>query len=147
MRWFPQLNDLLLVLSSPVCLPLAISLCLGVVGSLILVVCVFPRRRYLAGFVVFFVCLLSASSLTALMLTEGPPSRDEALLKKAKEGTPMYAWIAYALQDHHITWLEAGLLEVTDATLHPSAAVQHPITDRTTALIRALRHARKVKRP
>ncbi len=79
----PPLTDSLLWLGSPIFLPKPIVLCCGMVGSLALMMFGFARRHHIGGFVVFFSCLLCASSLTAFLLSEVPSARYEALVNMA----------------------------------------------------------------
>ena len=135
----PPLTDSLLWLGSPIFLSVPIALCCGMVGSLPLLMFGFARRHHGGGFVVFFSGLLCASSLTAFLLSEVPSARYEALVKMASKDPPMKSWVTYYLDDHQITWLEAGLLHVAYATVHPSRTVLEPEPDRKAQFIRALR--------
>ncbi|MFO0699929.1 MAG: hypothetical protein U0236_11920 [Nitrospira sp.] len=139
----PPLTDWLLWLGSPIFLLIPIALCLGMVDSLALLMFGFARRHHGGGFVVFFSCLLCVSSLTAFLLSEVPSARYEALVKMASKDPPMKSWVTYYLDDNQITWLEAGLLHVAYATVHPSRTVLEPEPDRNAQFIRALRHPRK----
>lgn len=139
----PPLTDWLLWLDSPIFLPIPIALSFGMVGYLVLVLFGLGRRHHVGGFVVFFGCLFCASSLTAFLLSEVPSARYEALVKMASKDPPIKSWVTYYLDDNQITWLEAGLLHVAYATLHPSRAVLEPETDRNAQFIRALRLSRK----
>ncbi len=114
------------------------------VGSLALLMFGFARRHHGGGFVVFFSCLLCASSLTAFLLSGVPSARYAALVKMASKDPPMKSWVVYYLDDHQITWLESGLLHVAYATVHPNRAVLEPAPDRKrSSFVRSSFHGRR----